>query len=142
MGGDALSYDFLLKGREDLRQDERVMQLFGLVNTLLASAAYPGAYLHEKGRSNLSVHRYSVVPLSPNSGLISWVESCDTLHSLVQDYRAPRGIPLKVEQRLVAQLSPSSGYDALPLLQKVYFLRLYSLWLYYTYYWHKMVAGP
>ena len=26
---------FLLKGHEDLRQDERVMQLFGLVNTLL-----------------------------------------------------------------------------------------------------------
>jgi len=28
---------FLLKGHEDLRQDERVMQLFGLVNTLLAN---------------------------------------------------------------------------------------------------------
>ena len=28
---------FLLKGHEDLRQDERVMQLFGLVNTLLAA---------------------------------------------------------------------------------------------------------
>ena len=27
---------FVLKGHEDLRQDERVMQLFGLVNTLLA----------------------------------------------------------------------------------------------------------
>ena len=28
---------FLLKGHEDLRQDERVMQLFGLVNTLLSN---------------------------------------------------------------------------------------------------------
>ena len=28
-------YMFLLKGHEDLRQDERVMQLFGLVNSLL-----------------------------------------------------------------------------------------------------------
>ena len=28
---------FLLKGHEDLRQDERVMQLFGLVNTLLGN---------------------------------------------------------------------------------------------------------
>ena len=28
---------FLLKGHEDLRQDERVMQLFGLVNTLLTN---------------------------------------------------------------------------------------------------------
>ena len=28
---------FLLKGHEDLRQDERVMQLFGLINTLLTN---------------------------------------------------------------------------------------------------------
>jgi hypothetical protein len=30
-------YRFLLKGHEDLRQDERVMQLFGLVNALLSN---------------------------------------------------------------------------------------------------------
>ena len=35
LGSDGNSYMFLLKGHEDLRQDERVMQLFGLVNTLL-----------------------------------------------------------------------------------------------------------
>jgi FKBP12-rapamycin complex-associated protein len=33
-------YHFLLKGREDLRQDERVMQLFGLVNNLLQNDRY------------------------------------------------------------------------------------------------------
>ena len=37
MGSDGVEYVFLLKGHEDLRQDERVMQLFGLVNTLLTS---------------------------------------------------------------------------------------------------------
>lgn len=35
-GSDGNDYLFLLKGHEDLRQDERVMQLFGLVNALLA----------------------------------------------------------------------------------------------------------
>lgn len=34
-GSDGLDWDFLLKSHEDLRQDERVMQLFGLVNNLL-----------------------------------------------------------------------------------------------------------
>jgi FKBP12-rapamycin complex-associated protein len=34
-GSNGADYTFLLKGHEDLRQDERVMQLFGLVNTLL-----------------------------------------------------------------------------------------------------------
>ena len=35
-GSNGSEFMFLLKGHEDLRQDERVMQLFGLVNTLLA----------------------------------------------------------------------------------------------------------
>lgn len=34
-GADGNLYQFLLKGQEDLRQDERVMQLFYLINTLL-----------------------------------------------------------------------------------------------------------
>lgn len=34
-GSDGREYLLLLKGHEDIRQDERVMQLFGLVNTLL-----------------------------------------------------------------------------------------------------------
>lgn len=36
-GSDGKEYTFLLKGHEDLRQDERVMQLFGLINTMLAT---------------------------------------------------------------------------------------------------------
>lgn len=35
-GSNGAEFMFLLKGHEDLRQDERVVQLFGLVNTLLA----------------------------------------------------------------------------------------------------------
>ena len=36
IGSNGAEFMFVLKGHEDLRQDERVMQLFGLVNTLLA----------------------------------------------------------------------------------------------------------
>ena len=36
-GSNGREFMFLLKGHEDLRQDERVMQLFGLVNTLLTN---------------------------------------------------------------------------------------------------------
>jgi hypothetical protein len=35
LGNDGLLYKYLLKGHEDLRQDERVMQIFGLINVLL-----------------------------------------------------------------------------------------------------------
>ena len=37
LGSDGAEFMFVLKGHEDLRQDERVMQLFGLVNTLLTN---------------------------------------------------------------------------------------------------------
>ena len=35
-GSDGKEYQYLLKAHEDLRQDERVMQLFALANTLLS----------------------------------------------------------------------------------------------------------
>lgn len=68
------------QGHEDLRQDERVMQLFGLVNTMLAND-------RTTAERDLSIARYAVIPLSPNSGLIGWVPNCDTLHALIREYR-------------------------------------------------------
>ncbi|XP_033147994.1 serine/threonine-protein kinase TOR-like isoform X1 [Brassica rapa] len=55
-GNDGEDYAFLLKGHEDLRQDERVMQLFGLVNTLLENS-------RKTAEKDLSIQRYSVIPL-------------------------------------------------------------------------------
>jgi len=109
-GSDGKDYQFLLKGHEDLRQDERVMQLFGLVNTLLATDP-------ETFKRHLSIHRYAIIPLSPNSGLIGWVPHCDTLHSLIRDYRESRKILLNIEHRLMLQMAPD--YDHLTLMQKV-----------------------
>lgn len=71
---------FLLKGHEDIRQDERVMQLFGLVNTLLAIDP-------QTSKKDLSIRRYPVIPLSQNTGLIGWVPNCDTLHQLIKEHR-------------------------------------------------------
>lgn len=109
-GSDGKEHAFLLKGHEDLRQDERVMQLLGLVNELLAQSKVTAS-------GDLAIKRYAVVPLSPNSGLIGWVANCDTLHSLVRDFREQRKILLNVEHRLILQMAPD--YDNLPRLNKV-----------------------
>jgi FKBP12-rapamycin complex-associated protein len=101
----------LTTGHEDLRQDERVMQLFGLVNTLLGTD--PEAF---KRRLN-SIQLYPVIPLSHISGLIGWVPNTDTLHALIRDYREGRKILINVEHRLMLQMAPD--YDKLALLQKV-----------------------
>lgn len=99
-GSSGKEYMFLLKGHEDLRQDERVMQFFSLVNSLLTSdpetlkrnltiqvifwllflMLYYGFCNYCSYNSVLSTpalrrhfQRFSVVPLSTNSGLIGWV---------------------------------------------------------------------
>ncbi|KAG8995960.1 phosphatidylinositol kinase- protein kinase tor1 [Tulasnella sp. JGI-2019a] len=109
-GSDGRDYQYLLKGHEDLRQDERVMQLFGLVNSLLAvdTASF---------KRHLHIQRYSVTPLAPNAGLLGWVQDSDTLHVLVRDYRESRKILLNIEYRLMLQMAPD--YENLCLMQKV-----------------------
>jgi len=109
-GSDGADYMFLLKGHEDLRQDERVMQLFGLVNNMLAAD-------RNTAERDLSIARYAVIPLSPNSGLIGWVPNTDTLHALIREYRDARKIPLNVEHRLMLGMAPD--YDGLTVIQKV-----------------------
>nr|QND78269.1 TOR [Cyrtorhinus lividipennis] len=109
-GSNGKEYVFLLKGHEDLRQDERVMQLFGLVNSLLMSDP-------DTSRRNLTIQRYAVVPLSTNSGLIGWVPHCDTLHTLIKDYREKKKILLNIEHRIMTRMAPD--YDHLTLMQKV-----------------------
>nr|CAD7392941.1 unnamed protein product [Timema cristinae] len=109
-GSNGRDYMFLLKGHEDLRQDERVMQLFGLVNTLLLND--PDTF-----RRNLTIQRYAVIPLSTNSGLIGWVPHCDTLHTLIRDYREKKKILLNIEHRIMLRMAPD--YDHLTLMQKV-----------------------
>ncbi|CAK7224906.1 phosphatidylinositol kinase-related protein kinase tor1 [Sporothrix bragantina] len=109
-GSDGASHTFLLKGHEDIRQDERVMQLFGLCNTLLAMDS-------ESYKRHLNIERYPAIPLSQNSGLLGWVPNSDTIHVLIREYRDCRKILLNIEHRIMLQMAPD--YDNLTLLQKV-----------------------
>ncbi|KAF2860296.1 TOR1 phosphatidylinositol 3-kinase [Piedraia hortae CBS 480.64] len=109
-GSDGVRYDYALKGHEDIRQDERVMQLFGLVNTLLATDP-------ECLKRHLNIQRYAAIPLSTQSGLLGWVPNSDTLHVLIREYRETRKILLNIEHRIMVQMAPD--YDHLTLMQKV-----------------------
>ena len=93
-GSNGKEYMFLLKGHEDLRQDERAMQLFGLVNTLLSND-------QDTSDKNLFIKRFPVIPLSHNTGIIGWVPNCDTLHQLIKEYRTSNKIATNVEHRLM-----------------------------------------
>ena len=109
-GSDGKDYVFLLKGHEDLRQDERVMQLFGLVNALLERD-------RQTKKHDLRIQRYAISPLSHNCGLVGWVPHTDTLHSLIRDYRQSKKVPLNLENREMLKIAPD--FDMLTVMQKV-----------------------
>ncbi|KJH40364.1 rapamycin binding domain protein [Dictyocaulus viviparus] len=109
-GSNGREYAFILKGHEDPRQDERVMQRFGLINTLLVNNA-------ETCRRNLTIQGYSIVALSHNSGLIGWVPDCDTLHSLIRDYRDRKKVSLSLEHKVMQSLA--QDIEQVTLMQKV-----------------------
>ncbi|KAF2687451.1 ARM repeat-containing protein [Lentithecium fluviatile CBS 122367] len=110
MGSDGKAHTHILKGHEDIRQDERVMQLFGLCNTLLMNDT-------ESRKRHLNIQRYAAVPLSTQSGLLGFVPNSDTLHVLIREYRDSRKILLNIEHRIMLQMAPD--YDCLTLMQKV-----------------------
>lgn len=109
-GTDGRDYQYVLKGHEDIRQDSLVMQLFGLVNSLLQNDP-------ECFRRHLDIQQFPAIPLSPKSGILGWVPNSDTFHMLIRDYRDLNKIPLNIEHWVMLQMAPD--YDSLTLLQKV-----------------------
>lgn len=109
-GSDGKDYQYVLKGHEDIRQDSLVMQLFGLVNTLLEHDS-------ECFKRHLDIQKYPAIPLSPKSGLLGWVPNSDTFHVLIRDHRDANKVPLNIEHWVMLQMAPD--YDNLTLLQKI-----------------------
>jgi phosphatidylinositol kinase/protein kinase (PI-3 family) len=93
-GVDGSHHRSLLKGRSDLRLDQRVMLFFDLVNQHIS---------HDFRQDSRTMHifTYSITPLSPSSGLIQFVNGADTMYSLIFDYRRQRGVPVFNEQQLI-----------------------------------------
>lgn len=59
------TYPQLLKGKDDLRQDAIMQQVFTILNTMLATN-------RDTRKARLTVKTYRVVPLTQRSGIIEW----------------------------------------------------------------------
>jgi FKBP12-rapamycin complex-associated protein len=110
VGADGRTYTFLLKAHEDTRLDERVMQLFSVINTFVAASQIPL-------RDRLLITTYKVVPITGEVGLIGWVNDCGTLFEMIRAHRAKHKVELECEYQRVLQTFPN--YDALPLREKL-----------------------
>ncbi|XP_028826126.1 DNA-dependent protein kinase catalytic subunit isoform X2 [Denticeps clupeoides] len=92
-GDDERDYPFLVKGGEDLRQDQRIEQLFSIMNLILARDT-------ACSQRNMVLHTYQVVPITSRIGVIEWIENTCTLkeflvssktemrHNPLEDYKS------------------------------------------------------
>ena len=117
VGSDGHQYRFLLKGHEDLRLDERVMQLFSLVNTLFKNNSHSEAL-------GLNITRYSVVPLSTNVGLIGWIEDSETIYKLIESHRQMQGVSIYRECDIITRKGNLSSIEEYHRLSKAERARL------------------
>ncbi|XP_044149983.1 DNA-dependent protein kinase catalytic subunit isoform X2 [Bufo gargarizans] len=75
-GNDERDYPFLVKGGEDLRQDQRIEQLFDIMNIILSQdAACKQRYMQVK--------TYQVIPMTTRIGMIEWLENTCTLKEFI-----------------------------------------------------------
>lgn len=80
MGSDGQKYTYLLKGREDLRLDARIMQLLQAINCLLQSS--PATCTRP-----INIRYYSVTPISGRAGLIQWVHNVISIYSVFKSWQ-------------------------------------------------------
>ncbi|XP_074649158.1 DNA-dependent protein kinase catalytic subunit-like [Tubulanus polymorphus] len=76
-GNDEKDYRFLVKGGEDLRQDQRIEQLFEIMNEI-----YSRDWLCSKRK--LQLKTYQVIPMTARVGLIEWVKNTKPLFDFLQ----------------------------------------------------------
>ncbi|KAF5282895.1 hypothetical protein FQR65_LT14172 [Abscondita terminalis] len=66
IGNDGITRNQLVKGKDDLRQDAVMQQVFNIMNSLLAV---------NKHTAKLLIRTYKIVPLSQRSGVLEWVDN-------------------------------------------------------------------
>ncbi|KAJ2163200.1 hypothetical protein GGF46_000130 [Coemansia sp. RSA 552] len=87
LGTDGRRYKQLVKGKDDLRQDAIIQQLFHVINQFMtaaprkntgsgpAAAAATTAAASASGLGGLRVRTYQVVPLTKRCGVLQWVDN-------------------------------------------------------------------
>ncbi|KAF5567630.1 UVSB PI-3 kinase [Fusarium napiforme] len=84
-GSDGKSYMLLIKPKDDLRTDQRLMEFNGLINRSLKRDA-------ESSRRQLYIRTYAVTPLNEECGIIEWVPGIKTMRDILINLYASRKI--------------------------------------------------
>lgn len=93
IGSDSRSYNFLLKPKDDLRKDSRILEFFHVLNKLFRwevksrrrNLCKPFLLLYATG-SNLyfkDIRTFAVIPLNEECGIVEWVPHTTTFRNIL-----------------------------------------------------------
>lgn len=108
-GEDGVFYQYLLKGHEDLRLDERIMQFFRMINSLMVNDSLLNMY---------QIQTLNVIPLSISHGLVQWATGTYTLRAIIEQYRKHHSRD-PLEEYLLTDEYGNANFDFLLPIQKV-----------------------
>lgn len=74
----------MLKPKDDLRKDFRLMEFNDIVNQLLSRDG-------DARQRRLNIRVYSVAPLNEECGLIEWIDNLDTLRNVILSIYKQKG---------------------------------------------------
>ncbi|XP_057992028.1 uncharacterized protein LOC110665069 isoform X4 [Hevea brasiliensis] len=100
-GSDGQKYTYLLKGREDLRLDARIMQLLQAINGIMDSSSATRKHL-------LAIRYYSVTPISGQAGLIQWVDNVISIYSVFKSWQN------RLQLAQFSAMGPGTGKNSAP----------------------------
>ncbi|RYP22475.1 hypothetical protein DL767_009047 [Monosporascus sp. MG133] len=84
-GSNGVSYGLLIKPKDDLRTDQRLMEFNGMINRSLKRDA-------ESSRRQLYIRTYAVTPLNEECGIIEWVSGLKTLRDILLSIYRSKGV--------------------------------------------------
>jgi serine/threonine-protein kinase ATR len=84
-GSDGNNYALLIKPKDDLRTDQRLMEFNSMINRSLKRDA-------ESSRRQLYIKTYAVTPLNEECGIIEWVDGLKTIRDILLVIYRSRGI--------------------------------------------------
>ena len=76
-GSDEKSYSFLIKGCEDLRLDQRIEEIFKVMNGILQKDA-------SCALKKISLKTFAVVPMTQKLGMIEWINDTAPLSGVIK----------------------------------------------------------
>ncbi|CAF4468998.1 unnamed protein product [Rotaria sp. Silwood2] len=79
-GHDENDYRFLVKGGEDIRQDQRIQALFSIMNDLYDN----DPNCNQSNSAHITVQTYKVIPMSTKLGMIEWLDNTRPLKELIE----------------------------------------------------------